>query len=283
MDSLTWDEFDATLLSLDSKIIHQIWFGTYPTRQSAAKIREELNKYEKTWINRNPDWLHVVWDTRRCRELIRLCYPQHQPLYEGYRWDIQRCDAARYFFLHRYGGLYSDMDYVCHKPWTEVVVEYPHKLYLVETPNKMSSALHVSNSLMFSSVQKHTFWSRLFIEMERCKKVPVYYSRHMEIMYTTGPGILNKTFNVYERVDKLCSYPAKLFHPYGITSENLDLGRAVGYYAVHLGKGSWEGKDSKIALFVYLHWRILVFIILVMSLPWLVRWIVLRTVVAEES
>ncbi len=277
MESLTWDEFDARLLSLGSKIMHKVWFDTITNKQNADRIRKECSKYEETWINKNPDWFHVVWDTRRSRELVKNCYPQHQELYDGYRWEIQRCDAVRYFFLHRYGGLYADMDYVCHKPWTDVVVEYPNNLYLVETPNKMSDALHVSNSLMFSSVHNHTFWNRLFIEMERWKEVPVYYSRHLEIMYTTGPGILNKTFNNYRRFDKLSSYPAKLFHPYGITAENLGAGRTTGYYAVHIGKGSWEGQDSKLALFIYLHWRILLYIILVMLLPWLIRWIVLRT------
>ena len=274
MELLTWDEFDAKLLSLDSKIMHKVWFDTITNKKTADKLRKDLSKYEETWINKNPDWFHVVWDARRSKELIKACYPQHQQMYDEYRWEIQRCDAIRYFFLHRYGGLYTDMDYVCRKPWTSVVTEYPNKLYLVETPNKMSNVLHVSNSLMFSAGRNHTFWNRLFIEMERWKEVPVYYSRHMEVMYTTGPGILNKTFNSYKRIDRLSHYPAKFFHPYGITPENL--GKATGYYAVHLGKGSWEGKDSKLALFVYLHWRIIVFIILVMLLPWLIRWAILR-------
>lgn len=34
-------------------------------------------------------------------------------MYDGYGYGIQRADAMRLFFLHKFGGMYIDMDIEC--------------------------------------------------------------------------------------------------------------------------------------------------------------------------
>ena len=273
MESLSWNEFDEYLLKQQSKILHKIWFGTIPNKNAAIKTLKEFKNYSDTWIIKNPYWSHIVWNIQRCKDLIYHCYKQHLALYNGYKWDIQRCDSIRYFILHRYGGLYSDMDYICFKSWSEVIQEYPNEIYLVETPNKVTNAIHISNSLMFSRVKEHVFWSRVFIEMEKCKKVPIYYSRHLEIMFTTGPGMLNKTYNLYKIRDKINIYPSNIFHPYGLTMEGLNFTKSNNYYAIHSGKGSWENNDSKLAIFLYQEWKVITMIVFILILPSFIYWV----------
>ena len=52
-------------------------------------------------------------------------YPEYLALYDGYSYGIQRADVMRLFFLHKYGGIYIDLDIECkrsldflrHYPW----------------------------------------------------------------------------------------------------------------------------------------------------------------------
>ena len=193
-------------------------------------------------------------------------YPQHLELYDNYPYPIQRCDAVRYFILHRYGGLYADMDYFCNRSWDEVLMSYPKEIYLVETPNKLYNSVHVSNSLMYSKAG-HVFWSKLFIELEIHKTTPMYYSRHLIVMFTTGPGILNRVFSRYQTRYRLNHYPFRLFHPYGLASEAKIMSDLSNIYAYHMQEGSWHANDTTLINFVYQEWKILITIILGMIIP----------------
>lgn len=266
---MDFDKLDTELLKRKNKIIHQIWFGIIPNKTEAAKALKSLQKYHNSWKNKNPTWLHVIWNFDQCRSLVKKHYPQHLELYDGYKYHIQRCDVVRYFMLHRYGGLYADMDYYCNRDWDTVTAKYMDTLYLVETPNKLYNDIHISNSLMYSK-SGHKFWSKLFIELELSKRTPLYYSRHLTIMFTTGPGILNRVFEKYRFSYKLSHYPYKLFHPFGLTSDPINLNANSEVYAIHIGKGSWENTDSSILIFLYQEYQIILLSILLLVVPSLV-------------
>ena len=273
MDKLSFEDLDTYLLAKDSKIIHQVWFGIIPDRSAARKAFEGLRKYRDSWITKNPNWTYMCWNLENCLTLMKQYYPHHIEMYKKYPYHIQRCDAIRYFILHRYGGLYADMDYLCNRGWDEVLQEYQKDIYLVETPNKVYNSIHVSNSLMYSR-PGHTFWSKLFIELELNQRVPMYYSRHMIIMFTTGPGILNRVFNKYYTRYKLNYYPYKLFHPYGLNSDIITLSNKPHIFSIHLGKGSWEKKDSHWFIFLYQEYRVLLVSIIILIVPSLVYYLI---------
>lgn len=267
MDDIDFSSFDTYLLDKNGLIIHQVWFDNIiPSKTKTRKTFESLKKYRDSWLLKNPNWTYICWNKDKCKDLIKYHYPQHKDMYDRYPYPIQRCDAVRYFILHRYGGLYADMDYYCNRPWDEVLKEYPYGLYLVETPNKLYNNLHVSNSLMYSK-PNHVFWSVLFIELENSKETPLYYSKHMTIMFSTGPGILNRIFTQYKLRYFLQYYPYEKFHPYGINSDIILLSNDKEVFAVHAGKGTWETNDSKIMIFFYQEYKIILIIILTLLLP----------------
>ena len=117
------------------------------------------------------------------------------------------------------------------------------------------------------------YWNSIFIEMELKKNSSYYYtSRHVTIMMTTGPSIINRIFNKYKYRYKLNYYPYKLFHPYGLDNDiKLIKDLPSNIYAVHLGKGSWETKDSKILIFFYQEYKIILAIIFLLSIPLLFK------------
>jgi len=267
MNELSFEDLDKYLLRQDNKIIHQVWFGIIPNKKKAEKTYKSLKPYRDSWITKNPDWFYMSWNLEKCDKLLKTYYPHHLDMYKKYPYHIQRCDVIRYFILHRYGGLYADMDYFCNKPWKEVMERYSNDIYLVETPNNTGlDDIHISNSLMYSK-KGHIFWNTLFIELENKKIQPYYYTRHIVIMFTTGPGILNRMFNMHKIRYKLNYYPYNLFHPYGLKNDIKLLSEQPDVYAVHLGKGSWETTDSKIFIFLYQEYKIILFVILVLLIP----------------
>lgn len=270
MEYLDFKDIDNYLLTHTGNIIHQVWFGTIPNKKAAKKALEALKKYKDSWIIKNPNWVYMCWNLYNCKELIYQIYPEHREMFDSYQWEIQKCDCVRYFILHRYGGLYADMDYFCAKPFSIVFEKYKNSIYLVETPNKINNTTHISNSLMYSK-PGHIFWRKLFIELEKNKKCPYYYGRHLSIMFTTGPGILNKVYNRYKFKYKLEHFPFEKFHPLGLNTENI---KCKDVYSIHMGKGSWETNDSKALIFFYSEHKIICFILCIM----LVNYILLKTV-----
>lgn len=266
MSHLKFIDLDKYLLNQNGKIIHQIWFGTIPTKKEAKKTFESLRKYRDSWLIKNPSWKYICWDLSNCYEFMATHYPEHLDMYNSYPYQIQRCDIVRYFLLYHYGGLYADMDYYCNKSWDIVLEEYKKDIYLVETPNKISVNTHISNSLMYSK-PRHIYWKYVFIELQKNRTMPIYYSRHMVIMFTTGPAILNKVYNMYKIKHKIGFYPYKYFHPYGLYDDILSLTNNAEIYAIHLGKGTWEKKDSKILIFFYTEYKLVLFIIFFLCIP----------------
>ena len=267
MDNLSNEETDSYLLNQNNEIIHQIWFdtGILPKRES-LKLLKSLSKYQNSWITNNPTWCYKLWNTKDCRNFMKSYYPEHLNMYDSYPYQIQRCDCVRYFILHRYGGLYADMDYCCVKPWKIVTEKFKNKLYLVETPNKINNKIHVSNSLMYSH-KNNIFWKHLFIELEKNRSMPVYYGKHMTIMYTTGPCIINRVFNKFNNA-QTSTYPYKLFHPFGITTDIHET-TDTNIYAYHLQQSSWSSLDSKIINFLYREYEILLCLIILLILKYI--------------
>ena len=266
MDTLDLHDLDTYLLAQKGRIIHQVWFGTIPNKKEAAKTYDKFKIYRDSWKIKNPTWCHMEWSKKLSEQITKAFFPEHWDLYKKYPYEIQRCDMVRYFCLYRYGGIYADMDYYCNKSFDDAFTHFNNDFYLVNTPNVGNS--YVSNSLMYSK-PGHVFWRRLFLEMEMSQECPIYYSRHLIIMYTTGPGILTRVYNANKIKDRLKSLPHKVFHPHGISDNIMSL-RNDKVYAIHLGKGSWEKHDSKIFIYFYKEWKFILFIVLVLILPLLI-------------
>lgn len=260
--NISFLELDKFLLEKNGKIIHQVWFGTIPNKSSAKKSYKKMSLYRNSWIEKNKDWFRFEWNMEKSFILVKTFYPEHLEMFRKYKYEIQRCDMVRYLILHRYGGWYVDMDYYCNRPLDDAMGIYKNSIYFVQSPNGVigQDDDHISNSLMYS-IAGHPFWRQVMIEMEKVRNYPYYYGKHISVMFTTGPGILNRIYSRYKYKYKVKSLPWKLFHPYGIGDDKLKLKDDKNIFAIHIGKGSWEQKDSGIFLFLFREWKILVFII----------------------
>ena len=254
----SFENVDKNLLLQKGKIIHQVWFGTIPNKNKAKKTYKKLSMYRKSWKEKNSDWYHIEWNKEMSNMLVKTYYLEYYDMYTNYKYEIQRCDAVRYMILHRYGGLYADMDYFCNKPFDEVFEKYKASLYLVQTPNM--SGDYVSNSLMYS-IPNHIFWKFLLLGMEQSRNSPMYYTKHLQIMYESGPGILNRIYQKNKIQYKLNSWPYKYFQPYGITDSIMSL-KNDDVYAIHISDKCWNSIDTEIIVLLCVEWKIFMFLII---------------------
>lgn len=256
-----FNRLDAFLIKQKGQIIHQIWFGTIPNQKEATICYEKLKIFRNSWRQKNPDWFIMEWDWEKCFSLIKTYYPEHIELFKNYRYDIQRCDAVRYLILHRYGGWYADMDYYCNKPLNNALNVFKGSVLIVQTPNTVIGQGNdfVSNSLMYS-IPKHPFWRQIMIELEKSGEISNYYGKHITVMFSTGPGIINRTYALYKNKYDVKSLPWKLFHPYGIKDQVRILSLPDTIYTAHISKSSWSENDTHFFNTILREWKILLFI-----------------------
>lgn len=88
-----------------SYIIHQSWKTT--------NLPSSFKKWSDSWLFHNPGFKRIVWDDEDNRNLIALHYPWFLSTYDSLPKHIEKVDAARIFYLHKFGGVYSDMDVEC--------------------------------------------------------------------------------------------------------------------------------------------------------------------------
>jgi hypothetical protein len=54
-----------------------------------------------------------LWTDSTSRHFVARHYPSFLATFDSYAYPIQRADAIRYFVLHRFGGIYMDLDIGC--------------------------------------------------------------------------------------------------------------------------------------------------------------------------
>lgn len=163
-------EYDAVV----PKIIHQQWkTNTVPVK---------FMKWRKKWLTLypEPEYTHMLWTDKNGRELIEMQYPWFLETYDSYEHNINRADAARYFILHHYGGIYADLDYEPQSNFYEHLP--PNQVAMVESPYYWNEK--TQNCLM-SSPKNDPFWVDLFT-------VLIKNSKKDEVLEATGPILLDE-------------------------------------------------------------------------------------------
>ena len=162
------------------------------------EIPEKLKKFQQTWKTHFPNWEYRLWSDKDNYNLIKEHYPWFLEIYQNYKFPIQKADAIRPFILFHYGGMYVDLDYECLKNFEKLIDLDNKNIYLVRSPFLNEN---LQNSLMISS-KNHPFLKNYINEMILAKNTK-YLLHHTTILNTTGPNILDKTFEKYSQNVKL--------------------------------------------------------------------------------
>jgi mannosyltransferase OCH1-like enzyme len=215
------------------KIIHQ----TAPADET--KWPKVWKLCQQSWKEKFPDWQYMFWNDDDLENLIKTDYPWFYDTYKGYDKQIKRVDAARYFILHKYGGMYADMDYECVNNFEHLIPG--DKVSIAESPYKHDGRpdTETHQNALMASPRGHPFWERVFKVLDDNKN-------NAFVVYATGPYVIIKA--IKELGEYVHTLKYELFAPSHTQQfkraqfenynklppvENKDI------YARHLGTGAW--------------------------------------------
>lgn len=215
------------------KIIHQTW--------KTKDIPDQFQAASASWRKLHPDWEYRLWSHDDLDAFVEAEFPQIWPLYKSYPEDIQRVDAARYMFLYRYGGLYSDLDIACNRPMDDFL---DHEALMAPT-----KPVGLANDLMMAE-PGHPFFKAcidsLGTSFARFNRF--FILRHFRVLMTTGPLFVT-------RVHKDSVHRDRIFLMPGIHYNSGDKEQA---YVLHLPGDTWAEWDTHMLNFLANNWKVFV-------------------------
>jgi len=210
------------------KKIHRLWINS-SIELMPSTWRKSLNRCKVM----HSDYSTRLWTDIDLRRLISTHYSWFLQTYDSYPYNIQRVDSARYFVLHRHGGIYLDLDIGCQssmKPLVSALGKTGRGVLLPST-----EPFGFSNDIMFAS-RHHPFFNRLILNLQ--KKNKWYGSPYLTVMFSTGPMFLSIINYELEQED---------FHWVTTLSSELYLNKRI--FRHHYGS-SWHQSDAKFILWI---------------------------------
>lgn len=225
-------------------ILHQTWKTT--------ELPPAWQRNADTWQQMHPDWEHRLWTDEMNRELVAEHYPELLPAYDGYTYPIERADAARYCMLHRFGGVYADLDIECLRPLDSLLAGEQCVLFLEPAVQAMmqNRRTMVSNALM-AAAPGHPVFAHVIAWLVQH---PGSSLVHRDVLANTGPLMLSCALDEYAGPEYRLLRGNVAF-PFSGISHELRVMRdqsadrdevildaiAMGAYAVHYWDNSWVG------------------------------------------
>ena len=197
----------------------------------------------------------MFWSDHDNRELIKRVDPEFLPMYDAYKYPIQRADAVRYYILKHYGGIYVDLDMQANASFDSVFkkMEMEQKsVGLFSSGNRLFGQTSLTNSIMIAA--SHTRFFDLVIQKLKQRSSYDYWTPHMTIMKTTGPLLIDNAWKTTRRTahtDEVKIFPDFLSACNVCNLQNQDTCITKNKYLKMMIGHSWHNFDSKVINFLF--------------------------------
>ena len=181
-----------------------------------------------------------LWTDESARIFLMREYPWFVSTWDNYAFPIQRADAIRYFVLYHYGGLYLDMDTVCHKPlpldnliigsWAATAIF------------KSTLPTGVTNDMMVSSARHPAFANAIRL-LPRYFHMTSFWSHlqpYCSIMLSAGP-----LFITLAALDFLLNHGPKDNAMIQVVNQT-----ELAPFITDLESATWHSSDAKILMWI---------------------------------
>ena len=225
-------------------IIHQTWKN--------EDLPPDWASYAESWKTYHPAWEYRFWTDADNRALIAGSYPELLAVYDAYPYAILRADLARYCMLHRFGGVYVDMDIECLQPIESLTKG--RDCFAVLEPDAQAAHLGmsalVSNAFLGAS-PGHPFFAAVLKAIARETRQAV---SHRDVLDLTGPLCITRVLRSTEGLDvdlldSRVAFPLTALTPELRCLQLKEPGHeaarekliAEGSYALHYWANTWVG------------------------------------------
>jgi len=229
-------------------IIHQSYksFSTLPSHWADGPT---------AWQTLHPHYTYKFWSDADNRLLIQQHYAWFLSTYDAYPTPIQRADAARYFAILHYGGIYADMDIVPIRNVDSLlnILNLPQhvtkEMIVAETYNLgLTNALFAAvpnSTILFQFVQELPEHTRPLHGLE-------WFIPHFAVLLSTGPTRLWIYLNQYR--SKIVTIPPVLWGQcHQCLQQSAVCTPQPGSFFETRNGGSWHKWDTRIINFIFCH------------------------------
>ncbi len=175
----------------------------------------------------------MLWTDIGSRKFVAEHYPWFLETFDGYKYNIQRADAIRYFVLHHFGGIYIDLDIGCLRRM-DPLLAYP-----VVLPKTIP--VGVSNDLMFSA-KGHPFMEQTIHNLVTFDHSWVL--NYPTVMFSTGPMFLSAQYGIYTSAHPNTASVDIRILPKSLYGKNAKEGEAPYSFFSHYYGSSWHADDA---------------------------------------
>jgi hypothetical protein len=222
------------------KIIHFIWLGSDIPLEVQLSI-DSWKLYHPSWeirVWRDEDIEHFVWTSEKTK--VGFCEALHY---------AEKADILRYEILYKFGGIYSDTDVICLKPFDDLQAS-GFEIFAGIEVNWVSritkNPLHVGSAIIGCKkgceIMKYCLDHLLSVED----------APEEHILNRVGPGLLSKAFTksiLEDGNEKVLLLPISYFYPFPFEHRDMPFRKALRHkslesMALHLWKGSWLPKEE---------------------------------------
>jgi len=219
------------------KIIHQM------APEDKSKWSKLWHTCQKSVLDNFSDFAYEMWTHERVNNFVRTEYSQWFEAWSSLPLEIMKIDIARLMIIHKYGGIYLDMDVFVYKNFYS---ELTSDICLVGTFSEDTSVDPCENFL-FAGIPNHNFWIYSFKDcFERLKNFNVDEIKkatlkencqiNVEIVnYVCGQSHLSDIYLKYKRQYDIKVLPFEYFNQ---SFQSYD----PCYFTKHMFTGIW-GKE----------------------------------------
>lgn len=202
-----------------------------------------------SWNKHFPNHEFKIWNDRSDLDgLVKNHYPRYWNLYQAFPVHIMRIDFARLCILHKYGGIYADMDMFCYKNFEHYLTK---DIMFLENLTQEYTDAQWENSMM-ASAPGHRLLEELLKYTQTCfiQFRPQFQKqgsnwRSIEndkiVNNTTGSGMISEAVKHYSKYFEIGVFPCELFN-------NRPMSYDPEYRTKHIHTSIWgnEFVDSEI-------------------------------------
>jgi len=220
-----------------AQIIHQLW--------SQEALPDRYRGFRETWARLNPGWEMRLWSEADIAAMVAADYPQLSALYNGYGETRRRFDLGRALILHRFGGVYADLDTQCLRPIGPLIEG--RTLAVGAEP-----AVHLEGNTGFDRMlcpafvaaeAGHDFWDALVRRMAGARG-------QGDDREATGSLPLTRAFHDYAHRDSIRILPSEAVYPFAKADcwsgrvHDLEFWEAATRqaYVAHYWDDGWNGR-----------------------------------------
>lgn len=177
-------------------------------------------KCQQSWLDHFNDCEYILWNDREeIDNFVHKNYPEFSNLYNLFPVHIMKIDFVRLCFLHKFGGIYADMDYFVYKNFYDKLEK---NVGFIENLTNEYTTAQFENSLMYSEPENPFLYELMkytktcFIHHRSLFKKNSENWRSVEndklVNNTTGSGMISTAVEHFKKYFNIGFLKCRLFN-----------------------------------------------------------------------